>query len=203
MMLSGAAAYGKADEKDNALKFGIKLKPHFAIFWIEEGPIFDAWITSIFRLYSGLFGEYGLNDIVGLQIALEGGRYEKSGAGAITRYDYRMLAAVPRFYPVKNSTLCIFVGLWVSWLAAAKWQKYLDGKKDGEAEDLFKEEYNFKRIDLGMPFGLDYEFGNGLLLGFDANMGLTNISKDAEKSACKGYTSSCGLTIGYNLAKLF
>ena len=226
VMLSGAAAYGKSHEKDNAPKFGIKLKPHFARvgteLYIELKNSTDSTSTdslpfyletkSVFRPSLGLFGEYGLNDIVGLQIALEyagqgGGGYEKSGPGAILKLDYLMLSAVPRFYPVENSTLCIFVGLRVSWLAAAKWQKYLDGKKDGKEVDLLKEdtkeeEEKLKRIDLGMPFGLDYEFDNGLLLGFDANMGLTKIFKDAEKSFSKTYVSSYGLTVGYNLAKL-
>lgn len=214
VILSATTVYGQPDTKKNNLKFGVKAKPHFAYLCFHNMVGHRAFFPSTFKFSAGLFGEHTFSDMLGGQIALEySGKGTKDpeaeNSYCIISLDYIMLAVMPRFYMGEDRRFCLFIGPQISWLTAAKGQKYkASGEKDGDIIDYLKEKHKElcgKKIVFGMLLGLDYEFDNGILLGYEQNIGLTGINKsESEKGVSqKIYTYSAGVTLGYNFAKLF
>jgi hypothetical protein len=129
-----------------------------------------------------------------------------------TYLNYIMLSVVPRFYPGIDRQFCLFVGPSFSWLASAERQvsRFIDGKKEGDTKKLdllgdeWPKEAQPKRLDVGILLGLDYEFGTGIILGFEGNVGMKNTLKK-QKNDSNSYIKnlSVSITLGYNFAKLF
>jgi Outer membrane protein beta-barrel domain len=204
-------AYGRSRSTQDTgqIKFGTKGKLNFASV-VSDAPLKRC--ESLMRYSFDLFGEYALNNKVGLQLSLG---YSGQGTGEKaslalkspkieTYLHYIMLSAVPRFYQGSDRQYCLFIGPSVSWLASARGQVFEGRTKAGEEIDLLgdemSEEGKPKRINWGILFGLDYELDAGIIAGIDWHVGLTRLFEDEYVST---RTYSLGFTLGYNFAKLF
>jgi len=172
-----------------------------------------------------LYGEYGLTDAFGVQLALiyapKGSKYTLNHVEFRDDYtlerafsfdfDYISLSPSLRMYPGKDRQFCIFLGCSFAVLVRAKLQALEDDEAIGDSIDLLSEEIpeegRPKRFDVGIIYGLDYEFDNGILLGYCVDWGLTNVwpkRKNVKKSQQpKAENRTVQLWIGYNFAKLF
>lgn len=218
-LLFFTSAYGKKQEYRHSkptqdtgqMKFGITPKLNIATISADDESM-QKTIGHVVMPSFDLFGEYALNDTVGVQLSLgysgQGSAVGGKGGADKIKMDiylhYIMLSAMPRFYPGSDRQFCLFVGPRISWLASAKRQRFVNGKKVGKEIDFLGdkvlEKNKPKRVDWGVLFGLDYESDAGIILGVDWNIGITNILKDESN---KLRTFSTGLTLGYNFAKLF
>lgn len=220
LLLSVNIVYGQSNAKYDGLKFGVKLKPHFARVTREKDSA-SISIPSAFRPSGGFFGEYTFSNAIKGQAALEysgqgyradqtlysDGSYEQVLVGC----HYVVLTVMPRFYPQKDQQLGFFIGPRIGWMIAANERTYEYDKTGGQTS---KEETNLlikddsdkeiiPRISGGILLGLDYEFTNGLLLGFESYIGLTSMRNYNDLPDTKEYPLSYGVTLGYSLAKLF
>lgn len=205
LILSTATSYGKFSSPYNTLKFGAKLKVHGMNF-LTKSQTNDMFLVRPIPSW-GFFGEYGIIDIIGLQASLEysaqgnklyhnrDNREKKSLEDKNLNINYCMLTMICRFYLEEERKLCIFIGPRLSYLISANEVNYCNGEKTES-----KGKKTLRRFDWGMLLGLDYELENGILFGFDTNLGLSEITK--KESSHSERTFSFGFTGGYNFAKL-
>lgn len=198
----GSIIDGASDPQE--VKFGLKLKLQGSDM-IYQGK--DEGDTPLFRPSLDLFGEYELNDAVGLRLALgysgQGNKTQVSGPkDKVAVYlNYVMLSAIPRFYLGSARQFSLFIGPRVGWLTSAKAQRFVSEKKQGPEVDSLKKGAPFKRINWGVIWGADYEFESGFILGTEGNLGLTSLFKGGEPED-RELIFSGGVTLGYNFAKL-
>lgn len=203
-----APEHSRSTQDTEQMKLGIKFKLHTASFLADELEYIRC--ESITRYSFDVFREYALNKAVGLQLSLgysgQGVKFPEVWPRKRSEHylHYVMLSVVPRFYQGSERQLCLFIGSRVSWLASARAQLFGGRTNLGEEVDLLgdkvPEAMKYKRVDWGVLFGLDYEFDAGLILGFDCNVGITNIFEDESKNFSN---VSAGCTLGYNFTKLF
>lgn len=205
LVLSAATGYAKSESGYGTLKFGGKLKVHGMNF-LTVSQKNDMFLVRPIPSW-GFFGEYGISDIIGLQASLEysaqgnklyhnrANREKKHFEDKNVNINYCMLTMICRFYLEEERKFCVFIGPRLSYLVSANAITFHDGKKTELKGPPFK------RFDWGMLLGLDYEFDNGILFGFDTNIGFSEIAK--KKTRHRERTFSFGFTGGYNFAKLF
>ena len=166
--------------------------------------------SRLFSAHCGIWGEYALNNPVGIRLALS---YSMQGAKEKpikSSYNYLVLSPTLRIYPTSSRAFGIVVGPYIGYLLTAKF-------KNGDMSvDMFKDspkEKQPKRIDAGITLGLEGEHSSGIILGYVANIGLVNTKKKVEnaegipadllsrfQASAKNFTMK--LYLGYNFAKL-
>jgi len=187
---------------------------------IKLGPQIGSGLTSH---QIGLFGEYGLDEKLGLQINIFYQRYVyfmssievSEGGSAITEANYISLPVLLRFYPGNDRQFCWFGGIQLGYLVTGKFKfrddEELDFLKDFKniVDDFqqapfvnlkeLSEQDKINKLQLAIVAGFDYEFEFGLILGISYSKGLIEVIK------CKESHShwTLQLTLGYNLAKFF
>lgn len=143
----------------------------------------------------GVFGEYALNDNLGIQVSFgyQTNSYSLEdiqslsyiNKNAIVRLGYIHLPVVLRAYPGEKRQFCWFAGLRIGYVTNAKFsigsQKSLDIFLEGVEDRLgFQENTNIIKVNMqdisdpdklsksqiGAVAGFDYEFQFGLTLGF-------------------------------------
>lgn len=161
--------------------------------------------SGLFSAHGGIWGEYALNNPVGIRLALS---YSMQGTklepGPVEKFSYNYLVLSPtlRIYPTSRA-FGIFVGPYIGYLLTAK------VKQGNRSTDMLKDlpkEKQPKRIDAGITFGTEGEHSSGIILGYGANVGLVNIIKKQEGSSADSQRSIKNFTmkfyLGYNFAKL-
>lgn len=223
LMLLSTFAYGANDSLKIAAKTRMRVTDLVDVHQKSNNPLsgcFPSW---------GLSGEYAFNDNMGVQLSFEYYGY-KRGSDEFSATNNRVshsnselsnfaFAVVPRFYSKKYPQLCAFIGPRVSWLSNkinSTGGKYPRTGSETHREELAEEETThstYAVIDGGLLVGLEYEFDNGITLGADSNIGLMRALKrtsktykdsdSSRKTEIEGRLLSHGITLGYNLAKLF
>ena len=194
-------------EVKSALNFGVCGGLNIANMMIEKDKKFEL-SGKLFSAHGGIWGEYALNNPVGLRLALSysmQGTKEKSGPGKLS-YNYLVLSPTLRIYPTSSRAFGIVVGPYIGCLLTAK-VKIGDMSVD-MLKDLPKEKQP-KRIDAGITLGTEGEHSSGIILGYVANIGLVNTKKkveNAEGIPADSQPSMKNVTmkfyLGYNFAKL-
>ena len=144
-----------------------------------------------------LYGEYELNDTLGVQLSLM-----YLGQGVKDPYaklylDYILCSPSLRWYPGSDRQLCLFLGPQLSYLMSAKEVQSSSNNSINLLQDSDSEQR--RRIDAGLLFGLDYEFDIKLLLGVSWNVGFISIVKNSNLSLTN---FSGSWYLGYNFAPL-
>lgn len=199
-------------EVKSALNFGVCGGLNIANMMIEKDKKFELY-GKLFSAHGGIWGEYALNNPVGLRLALSysmQGTKEKSGPVKLS-YNYLVLSPTLRIYPTSSRAFGIVVGPYIGYLLTAK-VKIGDIMSMDMLKDPPKEEQP-KRIDAGITLGLEGEHSSGIILGYVANIGLVNTKKKVEnaegipadllsrlQASAKNFTMK--FYLGYNFAKL-
>ena len=160
--------------------------------------------SRLFSAHCGIWGEYALNNPVGIRLALsysmQGTKLEPGPAKL--SYNYLVLSPTLRIYPTSRA-FGIFVGPYIGYLLTAK------DKQGNTSMNMLKDspkEEQPKRIDAGITFGTEDEHSSGIILGYVANVGLVNAVKKQEGLSADSQSSAKNFTmkfyLGYNFAKL-
>ena len=221
--------YGKGHNLEK-VKFGVRGGLNI-VGW-ETNKAFRESLGGVYMdlrsgVYCNLYGEYGLTDAFGVQLALmyteKGSKFRFNNVRLYhlddhmveraLRFDFDYISLSPslRMYTGKDRQFCIFLGCSFAVLVRAKAQVWEDDEAIGDSTDFLSkkipEEGRPKRFDMGIIYGLDYEFDTGILLGFSVDSGFTQIFKRLksvkESQQPKVENRTVQLWIGYNFAKLF
>lgn len=208
VMLAVTTAQGKPSQaahnpSKDQFKFGLHLK-------LMIGPKF------------GAFGEYKINEILGLQSGLlyfmdfyaMKGLQGNATEGAFVNPHYLAMPLILRVYPGTASQFCMFAGFQLNYLRGGNMRRFSINSAEDFAKSLEKlfsdnsdlielKDASQHNIDVSnwsshLVWGLDYEFLCGFQLGLEVGNGLTTLVA-CEKSSLN-FTSK--LTLGYNFAKL-
>ena len=214
LLTAAPVAYVHAANTEDtaALNFGVCGGLNIANMMTEEDKKFEL-SGKLFSAHVGIWGEYALNNPVGIRLALSysmQGTKEKSGPGKLS-YNYLVLSPTLRIYPTSSRAFGIVVGPYIGYLLTAK-AKIGDIMSMDALKDSPKEEQP-KRIDAGITLGLEGEHSSGIILGCGANVGLVNTKKKVEnaegipadllsrlQASAKNFTMK--FYLGYNFAKL-
>ena len=155
-------------------------------------------------LQGGLLGAVRLSQIIALRSGI---RYAQQGAVyhhqryaegyARLNLDYwqvPLLISVGEF-----SRGVLFLGLQVSYLAAATLHQSASGQTDLKAQGVLHTTY------WAVVFGTDFELDVGVIIGFRQEFSLTDVARPTPGSlidTTKNDSSSTQFYVGYNLAKL-
>ncbi len=134
---------------------------------------------------AGVFGEYVINDLFGVQAEL---LYSMQGAkpgddielgvdDAVMKLDYINLPILAKFYVLEG--LSVEVGPQFSFLASSK----LKGKSEGVSAEVDMDDIEgieMNKFDIGAAMGLSYKFNFGLDVFARYNLGFIEIAKDAD-----------------------
>jgi len=233
--LSVAAVQARSKAKaasDAELKYGFSIGPNVnTLQYLLEGhrealasPTENS--RQLIRLHVSFFEEYTLNNAIGLHMAVgyarQGGKYyalepnnshEKFRVETIL--DYIFVSPSVRFYVGTGRNFSLFGGFRINHLIGGKIDLYLDNKRDeeGSTKDLFSSNIkDYKRDSVGIFSGANYEFDNGIMIGFLTYRAISRIAKDKSETSKtvlekvgEGSTknTSTEFHIGYNFAKLF
>jgi hypothetical protein len=189
------------NNKLEKLKFGFELGGGFS-------DLYTNW-----RFEKGIFGEYKLSKEMGFRIGLLYANKSCSAASValstILRIKSIDIPITLRLYPISNwDGYCFFVGIQPGYILDGNVRitqrtKFMEEFQGWNHEVINKtliqlnEQTKVQRLQLGIIWGFNYEFGIGLNLGFNFYSGLIDIIK-AERFD----NSNINFTLGYNLAKL-
>ena len=193
-------------EDTAALNFGVCGGLNRAVTRLRStDEITEAISPKLLGLHGGIWGEYALDNTVGIRLALS---YDRKGTMCkegnlkkmYTKFNYLVLSPTLRIYPGSSRAFGIFVGPYIGYLRTASQQE-----NDGESTDLFSEstEEQPKRIDAGITFGLECEHSSGIILGCSMHAGLkSSIKCEEQDSQLNMYNTVQQIYLGYNFAKL-
>ena len=179
---------------DTMLKFGVKAGSNAAVL-MRRGLLND---QNLWRTRFDLYGEYRLNNALGVQLSLLYlGQGEKLYIGTGNYLDYLLCSPSLRWYPGSDRQFCLFIGPQLSYLIAAR----EDSSSPNISKNLLQgpDGAQRRRVDAGLLFGLDYEFDIHLLLGLSWNVGFINLARNLNPPATN---ISSSLHLGYNFAPL-
>ena len=127
--------------------------------------------------HAGLYGEYGINDFLGIQgellYSMMGAKGTEDGIGFTAQMDYIVLPVVAKIYLMDKFSLDL--GPQFGYLVNAKVKAKVDGTS---ASQSFYEDA--EKFDLSIGMGLSYKLGYGFGISARYNLGLTEIEKGAD-----------------------
>jgi len=99
---------------------------------------------------------------------------------------------------VGSSKLSLFAGPYVGYALSGQFKTdyNMDGEKESEKEDIEfgSDVEQMKALDYGVNIGAGFEFGSGMFLKLQYNMGLNNLSND---NSANVKNTNVAFTVGY------
>ena len=127
-------------------------------------------------LVAGVFGEYVINDFLGVQgellYSMQGFKVKEDGETATNINDYLVLPILAKFYILEG--LSVDIGPQFGYMLSAK------VKYDGDSESYYDED-GLKKFDVSVGMGLSYKLNFGLDVFARYNLGLTKIGDGDSK----------------------
>jgi hypothetical protein len=216
------------DYSEDAPKLADKMK--FGVGFgmgLMEGSPHNATLHSNTYNFIDLFGEYTINDEIGVRLSLQPTISKEVEIRQVTTMGYLKIAPTLRVYMGADRQFCLLFGPQLGWLASAKIkQQTIDnkGKRKEEVKDLLVEKdreeilgkgIKVNRFARGFKLGWDYECQNGLIVGGVLTGEFATSNSYAQtQSRLESPSDDHGIDllvlqgqqlfyIGYNFAKLF
>lgn len=168
---------------------------------------FGLQIRTILFKKAGIYGEYKLNEQLGLQASLVrfGDYYHLIGlkdttySGAYVEPKYISMPLTLRIYPGEGRQFCLFGGVQASYLYGGEMHLFSRTSQIGQQTEISiaeAENLNLQVNKWGFHIvtGFDYEYKCGFILGAESTRGLLTVL-DCEKSASNW---TLQLVLGWN-----
>ena len=217
--------YGYAEDApklSDKMKFGVGFGAGIG----SRSSIDKDLILPIYR-YGNFFGEYKINNSIGVRLSLQPTRLnilKEEIEGRFEGQVYWKIAPALRVYMGKNKKFCFSLGPQIGYLASAKQkdQDHYSGKKkvldyfvEKDLEKINMKGHKLNRVAYGFKFSWDYEskggFIIGVLFGRELPIGNRNTLNEASRSGSSLSNKNLDalwlkgldlLYLGYNFAKL-
>ena len=218
LLTAAPVAYVHAGNTEDtaALNFGVcgglnRARIKTEVTRVEEMSM-EFLLPKIFGLHGGIWGEYALDNTVGIRLALS---YDRKGGNfimmmgsdnkkSIIKLNYLVLSPTLRIYPGSSRAFGIFVGPYIGYLHTASLQEVNDEEQTIDLLSDAPEKEQPKRIDAGITFGLECEHSSGIILGYSMHAVLKPWMKDEDDQGdtLNTYNTVQQIYLGYNFAKL-